>query len=189
MASPLGPPPSRLAVPDVTAHRSSESLDPAGRRVHATQGRGVPRQLLRHDCPEPGDAAPFQCRILGGKLQRNVTRDRDSDEQPKALGWTAVSGWEHEACNQLADRVVHELGEAGAAQVAPSRNRVVFLTVGLGEPGTAITGLGSSRNAVAKPIVLPRARPTFLRRFGDGADRLRAHLDRQAGSRAAARCA
>ena len=49
-----------------------------------------------HCCPEHGTAPRTNARYWSEKLQRNVTRDRDTDVRLAALGWTVLRAWEHE---------------------------------------------------------------------------------------------
>lgn len=58
-----------------------------------------------HCCPEHGTTPRVNSRYWSEKLQRNVMRDRDTDQRLTALGWTVLRGWEHEPPAELADRV------------------------------------------------------------------------------------
>lgn len=67
-----------------------------------------------HHCPEHGTLPRSNAELWAEKFERNVTRDRDTDAQLEALGWSVVRGWEHESCDELVDRVVQALAAAGA---------------------------------------------------------------------------
>jgi DNA mismatch endonuclease, patch repair protein len=58
-----------------------------------------------HRCPEHGTSPRANSSYWGPKLDRNVARDRDTDRQLAALGWTVVRAWEHEQPDLVADRV------------------------------------------------------------------------------------
>jgi DNA mismatch endonuclease (patch repair protein) len=58
-----------------------------------------------HRCPEHGTSPRANSSYWGPKLERNVARDRDTDEQLAALGWTVIRAWEHESPELIADRV------------------------------------------------------------------------------------
>jgi DNA mismatch endonuclease (patch repair protein) len=59
-----------------------------------------------HCCPQHGSSPVANSRYWGPKLARNVARDRDTDRQLAALGWTVVRAWEHEDPCAVADRLV-----------------------------------------------------------------------------------
>lgn len=58
-----------------------------------------------HRCPTHGTQPKANQEWWRAKLDRNVWRDRDMDEQLAAAGWTVVRIWEHEAPAEAADRV------------------------------------------------------------------------------------
>jgi DNA mismatch endonuclease, patch repair protein len=58
-----------------------------------------------HRCPEHGTSPKANAGYWGPKLDRNVARDRDTDDQLGRLGWSVVRAWEHEAPSDIADRV------------------------------------------------------------------------------------
>lgn len=68
-----------------------------------------------HCCPEHGTAPRTNSRYWTEKLQRNVTRDRDTDVRLAALGWTVLRAWEHDPPAHLADRVDAALCRARAS--------------------------------------------------------------------------
>jgi DNA mismatch endonuclease (patch repair protein) len=65
-----------------------------------------------HCCPEHGTAPRTNSPYWREKLQRNVTRDRDTDKRLESLGWMVLRAWEHEVPSQLADRVDSALDRA-----------------------------------------------------------------------------
>jgi DNA mismatch endonuclease, patch repair protein len=58
-----------------------------------------------HRCPEHGTMPRANSDYWGPKLDRNVARDRWTDDQLEELGWTVVRAWEHEDPELVADRV------------------------------------------------------------------------------------
>jgi DNA mismatch endonuclease (patch repair protein) len=69
-----------------------------------------------HCCPEHGTAPRTNSPYWSKKLQRNITRDRDTDSRLTAMGWTVLRAWEHEPPAQIADRVDEVLGRARASR-------------------------------------------------------------------------
>lgn len=67
-----------------------------------------------HRCPLHGTTPRSNAAYWGPKLDRNVTRDRDTDHQLAALGWTVLRAWEHDEPGQIADRVQAALLKARA---------------------------------------------------------------------------
>jgi DNA mismatch endonuclease (patch repair protein) len=49
-----------------------------------------------HACPEHRTAPASNADWWAAKLQKNVSRDRDTDEHMALLGWTVLRFWEHE---------------------------------------------------------------------------------------------
>lgn len=64
-----------------------------------------------HRCPEHGTTPKSNRQWWEDKLQRNVERDRDTDERLSEAGWIPVRVWEHEDPIEAADRI-QELLEA-----------------------------------------------------------------------------
>jgi DNA mismatch endonuclease (patch repair protein) len=58
-----------------------------------------------HRCPEHGTEPRSNSDYWGPKLDRNVARDRDTEVQLRARGWTVLRAWEHEDPAVVADRV------------------------------------------------------------------------------------
>jgi DNA mismatch endonuclease (patch repair protein) len=77
-----------------------------------------------HGCPEHGTRPKSNAAWWAGKLDRNIQRDRDTDQRLVADGWTVVRIWEHEppasAAVKIAGIVQRLVGE-GAASPRPSR--------------------------------------------------------------------
>lgn len=44
------------------------------------------------------------------KLAKNVQRDRETDQYLRALGWTVLRYWEHEAADDVIHSVIEVLG-------------------------------------------------------------------------------
>lgn len=59
-----------------------------------------------HACPEHGTTPKSNESWWQAKLQRNVTRDRQSDQILQELGWKVVRVWEHESPVAAAERIV-----------------------------------------------------------------------------------
>src|SRR3954465_846748 len=49
-----------------------------------------------HRCPEHATFPRANGSFWSDKLDRNVARDRDTDERLRAAGWTVIRVWEHE---------------------------------------------------------------------------------------------
>ncbi|WP_431884120.1 very short patch repair endonuclease [Micromonospora gifhornensis] len=58
-----------------------------------------------HMCPSHGTFPKNNSAWWLAKLQRNVQRDREKDDQLRALGWTVTHFWEHEDPVDVADSV------------------------------------------------------------------------------------
>jgi DNA mismatch endonuclease (patch repair protein) len=48
-----------------------------------------------HGCPEHYHPPRTNAHYWVGKIDRNVARDRDTDEQLRAAGWQTLRFWEH----------------------------------------------------------------------------------------------
>lgn len=58
-----------------------------------------------HACPEHGTRPKADAAWWTAKLQRNVERDRETDEALAALGWTVIRIWEHVPTAEAVDLV------------------------------------------------------------------------------------
>lgn len=58
-----------------------------------------------HGCPEHYVSPRTNPGYWSDKVARNVTRDRDTDEQLYAAGWTVLRFWEHEPAEDCAGRI------------------------------------------------------------------------------------
>ena len=58
-----------------------------------------------HGCPDHGTLPRTNTAWWQEKLDRNVSRDRETDRRLAAAGWQVVRIWEHEDSESAADRV------------------------------------------------------------------------------------
>ena len=58
-----------------------------------------------HACPEHGVLPKNNREWWREKLERNVARDREKDQQLDTLGWVVVHVWEHEDPVMVADAI------------------------------------------------------------------------------------
>lgn len=58
-----------------------------------------------HACPQHGTTPKNNREWWAEKLRRNVARDREKDEQLRALGWDVVHVWEHDNLERAADEI------------------------------------------------------------------------------------
>lgn len=68
-----------------------------------------------HSCPEHGTSPKANAEWWREKLERNQQRDRNTDQNLREAGWTALRVWEHEDAEEAAERI--------AAAVRLRRNR------------------------------------------------------------------
>ncbi|MGY2001698.1 very short patch repair endonuclease [Blastococcus sp. SYSU DS1024] len=71
-----------------------------------------------HACPEHRTAPASNADWWAAKLDRNVSRDRDTDEHLRRLGWTVLRFWEHEDPVSAAGSV--EAAVRGATDAGPA---------------------------------------------------------------------
>lgn len=64
-----------------------------------------------HRCPDHGTQPATNAGWWAAKLDRNVERDRESDELLEQAGWTVVRAWEHEPTDLTVARVHAALDE------------------------------------------------------------------------------
>ena len=62
-----------------------------------------------HGCPEHGTWPKANAAWWREKIEANVRRDRDTDEQLRQAGWTSMRVWGHEEVGKAADRVEREV--------------------------------------------------------------------------------
>lgn len=67
-----------------------------------------------HSCPQHATFPKNNREWWREKLEANVRRDRDTDEQLRAAGWNVIRVWEHEDMDAAAERV-HEVVRPGCA--------------------------------------------------------------------------
>ncbi|MEN2420226.1 very short patch repair endonuclease [Streptomyces rimosus] len=58
-----------------------------------------------HGCPEHYVAPKTNSGYWSEKVERNVTRDRDTDERLTSEGWLVLRFWEHEPSADCADKI------------------------------------------------------------------------------------
>ncbi|MFD9983537.1 very short patch repair endonuclease [Streptomyces massasporeus] len=58
-----------------------------------------------HGCPEHYVPPRTNSGYWSDKVARNVARDRDTDEQLKAAGWTVLRFWEHDPAEDCAIKI------------------------------------------------------------------------------------
>lgn len=58
-----------------------------------------------HSCPQHATAPRSNAQWWVDKLRANVERDRRTDADLRAAGWTVIRIWEHESPSSAADRV------------------------------------------------------------------------------------
>jgi DNA mismatch endonuclease (patch repair protein) len=58
-----------------------------------------------HRCPEHGTSPKSNSTYWSPKLDRNVERDRETDEVLRSSGWLVIRAWEHEDPSTVATRV------------------------------------------------------------------------------------
>jgi len=58
-----------------------------------------------HGCPEHATWPASNADFWREKIETNRRRDRDTDEQLVADGWTVLRVWEHEETGEAADRI------------------------------------------------------------------------------------
>ncbi len=69
-----------------------------------------------HGCPEHYVPPKTNSGYWSDKVLRNVTRDRDTDEQLKAAGWTVLRFWEHDSAEQTAVQIAATVSRIRAAE-------------------------------------------------------------------------
>ncbi|MFD7580350.1 very short patch repair endonuclease [Kitasatospora sp. NPDC059817] len=63
-----------------------------------------------HGCPEHATSPKANAQWWRQKLDRNMERDRETNEQLASAGWTVLRFWEHELPDTVASRVTTALG-------------------------------------------------------------------------------
>lgn len=63
-----------------------------------------------HGCPEHGVKPKHNAEWWGAKLERNQSRDRDTDAILAASGWRVLRLWEHMPPGAMLDAVLDGLG-------------------------------------------------------------------------------
>jgi DNA mismatch endonuclease (patch repair protein) len=65
-----------------------------------------------HGCPEHHVRPRANSDWWRWKIDRNQTRDADTDRQLEAVGWSVIRVWEHEPPDSAADAVQRAYGDA-----------------------------------------------------------------------------
>ena len=74
-----------------------------------------------HHCPEHGTLPKNNREWWAAKFKRTRERDREKDEQLKALGWLPVHVWEHEDPYEAATRIAGIVKSRRNSRVSSSR--------------------------------------------------------------------
>jgi DNA mismatch endonuclease (patch repair protein) len=61
-----------------------------------------------HGCPEHGVLPKHNRHWWKAKLERNVERDREKDEELKEMGWLPMHFWEHEDLDNAVKNIVEQ---------------------------------------------------------------------------------
>lgn len=64
-----------------------------------------------HGCPEHYVPPKTNEHYWSDKVRRNMTRDRDTDQQLTDAGWLVLRFWEHETSDSCADRITAVVSE------------------------------------------------------------------------------
>lgn len=75
-----------------------------------------------HRCPDHGTEPRSNTSYWGPKLERNVMRDRDTDERLRKAGWAVLRIWEHERVETGNRQVLDRLEERAIGQGFSLRN-------------------------------------------------------------------
>lgn len=67
-----------------------------------------------HGCPLHGSRPATNAAWWADKLDRNVRRDRETDEHLRSAGWTVVRVWEHEPVDEAVAAVLAVLPDRAA---------------------------------------------------------------------------
>lgn len=76
-----------------------------------------------HACPVHGTAPTNNGQWWADKLARNVVRDRDTDAQLDAAGWTVVRIWEHQNMSHAATDISRLLSSGTKGDVMPGESK------------------------------------------------------------------
>ncbi|CAL9429731.1 hypothetical protein SUDANB99_02019 [Streptomyces sp. enrichment culture] len=74
-----------------------------------------------HGCPEHYVAPRTNPGFWSDKVARNIARDRDTDQQLTAAGWTVLRFWEHEPSVECAMRIAQEVEKRRPARQPPGQ--------------------------------------------------------------------
>lgn len=77
-----------------------------------------------HGCPAHGNRPKANANYWGPKLDRNIERDRETNETLRAAGWTVLRFWEHEDPSTVSASVTTLLHSAGQQKPVGSNGAV-----------------------------------------------------------------
>jgi DNA mismatch endonuclease (patch repair protein) len=72
-----------------------------------------------HGCPDHYTRPGTNREFWDAKVERNKTRDGDTDRALSAAGWTVLRFWEHQSAEEVADTIV-ALVRGGEVAVEPA---------------------------------------------------------------------
>ncbi|MFH8891308.1 very short patch repair endonuclease [Streptomyces sp. NPDC017949] len=72
-----------------------------------------------HGCPQHATRPKANAEWWREKLERNMARDRETNEQLTSAGWTVLRFWEHERPEAVAARVIATRHAAAPHRTAP----------------------------------------------------------------------
>ncbi|MEU9030582.1 very short patch repair endonuclease [Streptomyces sp. NPDC048383] len=72
-----------------------------------------------HGCPQHATRPKANAEWWREKLERNMARDRETNEQLTSAGWTVLRFWEHERAEAVAARVIATRSAATPQRTAP----------------------------------------------------------------------
>lgn len=66
-----------------------------------------------HGCPQHATWPKRHAAWWKDKIERNMSRDRDTDERLRAIGWLSLRFWEHEDSEKVASQLMRALTASG----------------------------------------------------------------------------
>ena len=77
-----------------------------------------------HGCPTHHTKASANADYWAQKVEKNMQRDRDTDERLAAAGWLPVRVWEHEDPVEAGQRIAQVVRERAPRRVRPRRSKL-----------------------------------------------------------------